>query len=306
MNAEPAAPANPADRTAETPISLAVLLVCRNRRETTLAALRALTAERSRFHLTIVLFDDASTDGTSEAVAAAFPETILVAGDGNAFWNGGLHRVWSRALPLPVEGFLWLNDDVVLDADALSRLHAAWTALEAETRSRRFVVVGATRGSDGAITYSGFDRVRTPLALRFVRVPPGPGLTPVDTFNGNIVLVPRAVVEAIGINDPAFHHNLGDLDYGLRATAAGIPVRLAPGSFGICEANKAKSERGYGSPKLGLRDQWRRVNTHHGLPFASWWHMTRRHSGVWQPFHFLLPYWKLVLSPRLVAKLRGR
>ncbi len=285
---------------------MAILLVCRNRRDTTVAAVRRLHDQSLALSYRIVLFDDASTDGTVAAVLAEAPDAVVVRGVGDAFWNGGLHRAWRRAIDLPCDAFLWLNDDVELDPDAFQRLADGWQAMRAQTGGEAFVLAGATQGSDGALTYGGLRHVRTPFAFRFAAIPPTGALTPVDTFNGNIVLVPRAVVERIGINDPTFHHNLGDMDYGLRASRAGIPVRLLPGTLGLCDANRAKSDRGFGSRTLGLRDQWRKVNTHHGLPFRSWWHFTRKHSGGWWPLHFLLPYRHLLLPRFGTARGCGR
>lgn len=275
--------------------TIAVLLVCRNRRDTTVAAVRRLKQQTVDLCHRIVLFDDASTDGTVEAVLFEAPDAVIVRGNGSAFWNGGLYQAWTRALDLQCDAFLWLNDDVELDADAFQRLAEGWRAMIARTGSTAFVLVGATRSSAGKTTYSGIRHIRTPFAFRFAAVPPANDFINVDTFNGNIVLVPRAVVDLIGINDPAYHHNLGDMDYGLRANRAGIPVVLGPGTFGRCEINDEKSRNGFGSPALRLRDQWRKVNSHHGLPFRSWWHFTRKHSGGWWPLHFLLPYRHLIL-----------
>ncbi len=276
--------------------AIAVLLVCHNRRETTLRALRALALAGRDATLIPVLFDDASNDGTVTAVLAEFPRTKIVEGDGTAFWNRGLHIAWTHARNLPVDAFLWLNDDVELDRDAIARLLDAWRRVSAATSGHRFILVGATRGTDGVVTYSGQRLIPSPFALRFRAVQPNDdSLATVDTFNGNIVLVPRAVIAEIGLNDPAFHHNLGDIDYGLRATKAGIAVRLLPGTLGLCERNAAKALRGFGSPHLSLFEQWRKVNSHHGLPFFNWWRLTRRHSGAWFLLHFCLPYRRLVL-----------
>lgn len=273
------------------PPTVAVLLVCHNRRDTTLRALAHLTAADPAFQLRVVMFDDGSTDGTAEAVLAQYPQTLLVKGDGNAFWNRGLHAAWSYALKLRVDGFLWLNDDVALDGDALRRLRDGWRKMA--RHEERFILVGATRGAEGEVTYGGYRVEKSPFALRFKMVPPETDLEPVDTFNGNIVMIPRAVVDAIGLNDAAFHHNFGDNDYGLRARRADIPVRQLEGTLGVCDINQMKLTNAYGSRLLSLRDQWRKVNGHHGLPFASWWRFTRRHSGIWFPLHFLLPYRKL-------------
>lgn len=276
------------------PFSILVLLVCHNRRETTIAAIDRIKQQKSAAKVEIAVFDDASTDGTPEAITQIYPEIHLFHGTGSAYWNGGLYQLWSSVLHISVDAYLWLNDDTYLDVDALARIVAAASS------SNRSILVGATRNGDGAISYSGYDVVPTPFAFRLKRVLPDLTATiPVTTFNGNVVLIARDVVKMIGLNDPRFFHNLGDVDYGLRARRAGIPVLLLPGTFGLCESNVAKKDRGYGSPRLGLADQWRKVNTHHGLPFRSWWHFTRQHSGKWWPLHFVLPYrhllrfWKL-------------
>jgi GT2 family glycosyltransferase len=238
----------------------------------------------------IVLFDDNCTDGTSEGVLSEAPDAVIVQGDGTAFWNGGLYQAWKRALELDVDGFLWLNDDVALDYGALDRLGAYWRDLVGHGRTE-FVLVGATRGSNGELTYGGMRRRWHPLALKLDRQPVSEALLPVDTFNGNIVLVPRTVTDKIGINDPAYYHKFGDVDYGLTATAAGIPSYVLPGTLGVCDSNEAPDMKG-----LRLAQRWNFVNSHRGLPMAGWWRLVRRHSGPWFLPHFLTAY-KNLLKP---------
>jgi GT2 family glycosyltransferase len=285
---------------------LAVLLVCFNRRDLTLRALRSLKRHRFSARLTPVMFDDSSTDGTPEAVRAAFPDTLIVHGNGCLYWNGGLFEAWKRAASLAVEGYLWLNDDVELDPDALDVIHDAWSKLRAAGKNR-FILAGATRGPDGTVTYSGYDKAFTPFAFRLRRVVPDGHLRPIDTFNGNIVIVPNETFAVMGPNDPAFFHLFGDTDYGLRARAAGIDVLLLPRTIGTCAPNAFKREHGFtfGSraAQLSLGQRWRIANTHIGLPPRTWLHLTRRHSGVWWPLHFLLEY-RWLIVPRWIQRLR--
>lgn len=265
---------------------IAVLIAAHNRRAFTLRALRALVRDQASFDLTAILLDDASTDGTADAVHAEFPEAIILSGDGNAFWNGGMHRVWAHAVSLGFDGYLWLNDDVVLDDDASARLAAQWH--QQGGAHTPFILVGATRDEAGLLTYGGQKRVRSPLALKFEKLPIAPELSYADTFNGNIVLISAATVKRIGINDAGFFHSLGDIDYGLRASGAGIPVLVLPGTLGICNGNPVIAfNRG------PLRERWRKLTSHRAIPPRNWWRMTRRYSGIWFPFHFLLPYRKI-------------
>jgi GT2 family glycosyltransferase len=281
---------------------LAVLLVCHNRKQTTLRALDALRAAQKSVELSIVLFDDASTDGTATAARELWPEVQVVMGNGNAFWNKGLYEAWCRALALPVDGFLWLNDDVELDKDAINRLVNAWHERKKLDSNLNFILVGATRDDDGKITYSGRNLVKSPFAHKLLLVQPSEVSMSVDSFNGNIVLIPREVVKRIGINDPIYHHNFGDIDYGLRAKRAGVDIQLLAGTFGLCARNEAKLSYGYGSPSLTLLQQWRIVGTHHGFPFASWWRFTGKHSGHWRWLHFLIPY-RWLLIPRWTRRI---
>lgn len=277
-------------------LRIAVLIASYNRRDTTLRAVRAVKAVGGSIDLQVVLLDDGSSDGTAAAVAAIDPGAVILQGDGNSFWNGGLHRAWEYALGLDVDAFLWLNDDVALDSDALARLMTSYHNLAVSRGDERFILVGATRNAAGSITYSGKHYRSYPFAFQLDFVPPDKEeLRAIDAFNGNIVLVPREVVDEIGINDPLFRHGLGDYEYGLRASRRGVAVLLMPGTLGVCEANARGRNKAFGGRDLSLREQWQLVNTPKGLPFRDWWHITRLYSGKWFLLHFFIPYRWLVL-----------
>jgi GT2 family glycosyltransferase len=127
---------------------------------------------------------------------------------------------------------LWLNDDVHLDRDAVTRL------LTTSASHPRRIVVGSTRDSaTGVTTYGGLvPSGRHPLALSLVQ-PPTDTAREVVTFNGNVVLVPLAVARALGGIDGAFRHAGADIDYGIRASRMSFAAVLAPGTFGTCSRN---------------------------------------------------------------------
>jgi GT2 family glycosyltransferase len=282
-------------------LRIAALVVSHNRRDATLNALASLRRNADQGSLIIVLFDDGSKDQTAEAVRAAFPEVVVKHGDGAFFWNKGLHRAWLEALNHAADAFLWLNDDVVVDGDAFAKLLHYWNVATARRPDRRFILVGATRDFQTNITYGGQVRRSNLLSFKLDLATPGADLVSVDTFHGNFVVVPREVTQVIGLNDPAYHHNFGDVDYGLRARRAGVDVWLLPGTVGTCERNVLKYERGYGSPSLSMIEQWKIVGSHHGLPVGSWFRFTIRHSGSCFPIHFLVPYRHLFIPRWLRA-----
>lgn len=234
---------------------IAVILACHDRRALTVRALEGVraSADAAGVDAVLTVFDDGSTDGTAAALAALPFPVDRIAGDGSAYWARGMALAERRALTTAgdADALVWLNDDVDLDPDAVGRLIAA-----AATHPGA-ILVGAVREPDGRTSYSGYRR-RGRHPLRLGEVQPDERTQPLDTFNGNLVLVPMPVVRRLGRIDGGFAHQLADVDYGFRARRAGIAVLLAPGTFGVCPTNPPRASRGaladwrdYRSPKGG-------------------------------------------------------
>lgn len=100
--------------------------------------------------------------------------------------------------PRELSHILWYNDDTIVDPDGLAQVCCLSNKFPSS------IVVGAICGHHSqAMTYSGMNRSgRHPLA--YTRVEPSGLPQAVDTFNGNIVLVPIRVsqnwVELMGIS----------------------------------------------------------------------------------------------------------
>lgn len=250
---------------------IAVLMTVHNRRETTIRCLERLLAQMTvgadgeERTSDLFLVDDGSTDGTSEAVKGLFrpPHSSslhLIHGNGSLYWAKGMELAWRSALEeekrrAPTStlnsnysGFLWLNDDVELDADALSRL-------EADSRSGDKIVVGELENVKGEMTYG----------LRG------------DLFTGNFVFVPRAVYEKLGLICGEYAHAWADSDYAMRAKHAGIGV-VSCGVVGRCEGHELRpSLRG-----RDLRWRWRSLWDPKGWCVHDVWLYKRRNFGFLQ------------------------
>ncbi len=273
------------------------LLTCFNRKATTLACLRQLAqaAAQAEVTLTAVLADDSSPDGTAAAVAAEFPWVRVLHGDGGLFWNRGMHLAMGEALRDPARDLLlWLNDDTLLRPDALQRLLDAEQALRAAS-GRPGIVVGATadRGT-GQLSYSGQVRASRWRRFQFRKVHSIHEPVRCETMNGNVVLLPRAVADDVGNLDPVFAHAMGDIDYGLRATARGHPIVVAAGFVGDCSNNPVAGT--HLDASLPLRRRWQLLTHRKALPFRSWLQLTRRHGGWLWPAYFAWPYLRLLAS----------
>ena len=66
--------------------SIAILITCHNRRDTTLTCLSNLTQQT--LSSTVYLVDDGSTDDTSLAVQSQYPDVNILSGSGSLFWGG--------------------------------------------------------------------------------------------------------------------------------------------------------------------------------------------------------------------------
>jgi GT2 family glycosyltransferase len=142
------------------PRTVAVLLTCHDRVERTTACLASLRAqsERSEAELQVVLVDAGSSDGTADTVEERFPEVTVLRRGPELFWNGGMRVALAHAYESDPELYLWLNDDVELDPDAIATLLATHGDLVA-TRSAPCIVVGSTRDPEsGVLTYGGVVR----------------------------------------------------------------------------------------------------------------------------------------------------
>jgi GT2 family glycosyltransferase len=262
------------------------ILASHNRRAETLACLSSYFAQSvgPDISLSAVVVDDGSDDGTAAAVRDQFPNTRVVIGGGDMFWAPAMATAEQVARTSDPDFLLWLNDDVVLDEDALRRLMD--TGVGAPETA--YIAVGAVRDPvSGEVTYSGLRRSRL-HPLRVTLIHPTDKPVEVDTFNGNVVLVSRAAFKRVGHIDGEFEHAAADHDYGLRAANVGVRRLLAPGTVGTCEKNPAGEP--WADPALTVRDRFRILISRKGHPPRSSAHYLRRHGGPAWPIFWLSPY----------------
>lgn len=208
---------------------IAVIIACYNRRVTTLRCLKKLNEAflPTGYKLTVYLVDDKSTDGTPELVRSEFPKVNIIDGDGDLYWNRGMHLAWKKAMKKKSYDFyLWLNDDVILEKSALVDM------IDITEEKPGSIVSGTMLDRpNGDVSYGASNGHGSLL------VPDGKMQECLGTFNGNLVLVPQSVVAKIGILDPIFPHAIGDFEYAMRAKKYGVKCFISKNISGICEKN---------------------------------------------------------------------
>ncbi|RWX76939.1 glycosyltransferase family 2 protein [Neorhizobium lilium] len=274
----------------KTPL-IAILITCFNRRETTLSCLASIeSAISGSADYKVVIVDDGSSDGTADAVRAAYPDAVVAIGSGNLYWNGGMRMAWQNALQLHADFYLWLNDDTILRPGAIRDMLSKYD----QENFAKTIVVGCTVDPETKqTTYGGYRRSTGLSRLRLRRLWSNEQYC--DTMNGNCVLFPKTTTDDIGINSHKFTHAFGDNDYGLRAIRAG---------YRIVELKDAVAEQTHNAEFVKSTStltyaNWRKILLHpKGVPVVEWWAFCREHGGPIWPVNF---FWRYIKMLRLRA-----
>ena len=271
-----------------------VVIPVHNRRKMTLSCLARLQTTGVLAWAKTIVVDDGSSDGTGAAVRESFPQVLVLDGDGNLWWTGGIVFGMKEAMRLDAKVIMWLNDDCQPRPGTMELL--ARHSLETGAIS-----VGQTITAAGGL-YTGW--TKTLWNLKPVICPPGERM-PCDTFPGNCVAMPRSVVEEVGYPDAAtFPHVLADADYGFRAHAQGFKSVLMGDALcdGIDSLNpRATSWLLDDRPATELlKPLLTRTSTMHP---KTYWLFCTRYWPILGAIRFAQPYLKFGLSMAVKAML---
>ncbi|HEX8733829.1 MAG TPA: glycosyltransferase family 2 protein [Pyrinomonadaceae bacterium] len=231
-------------------IRVEIVAPVHNRREITLQCLRSLSRiDKTNLDVHIVIVDDGSTDGTSEAIRQNFPEVEIIAGDGNLWFTEGTNVGIRAALRHQPKYVLLINDDAVFDekflrsmvetAEKNPRSVVGSLLLLWDEPHKIFQVAPVWETRSGGWRHWQNQTVWTVPEKAWE----------VDIIVGNCVLVPAAAMSEAGLMNSKKYPNFGDVEYTPRLKKRGWRLLIDPRARVFCQPNNIPAS----VRKLGLR-----------------------------------------------------
>jgi GT2 family glycosyltransferase len=207
-----------------------VIVLSWNGREDTERCLDAL-AKVSEPPVRVVCVDNGSTDGSVEAVRDRHPEVHLIENGRNLGFAGGCNVGIRWALAQGAEWLVLVNNDAVIAPDAIAEFAAA-----AEQRPEAGILAGKLYYADRPyrVWYAG---QRFLAWLGYSGRHRGEGrrdrpryrhASATDRANGALMAISRAAIESVGMLDENLFAYVEDIDFSLRARAAGFEILFVP------------------------------------------------------------------------------
>jgi GT2 family glycosyltransferase len=260
-------------------VQVAAIIVSRNTKDATLRCVRSvLSQDVATADITVLVVDNASTDGTADAVRAESGSRVAVLANERNVGFGAACNAGARAAP-GAAWLLFLNADVVLDRDVVA------TLLAAAARYPKAAVLGPRFTFPGGRTQSSIRGDPTRIALlhqhtgfRYLRIgrfayseykSPLLGAVPQESCTvpvtlGACMLIDAAAFRALGGFDERYFLYFEEADLQRRARDAGRVVVHVPRAHVVHEGGA--SSDGDRARALGwyLQSLFRYVDRFHG------------------------------------------
>ena len=265
------------------------IFTCFNRKEKTLSCVRGLIKENSGRDLHFIAVDDGSTDGTVEALEQI--ESVMVLhGTGELYYTGGMRKGMNYAKQEReiYDYVLLFNDDVDFYPNVLEQM------AEKLGENGNSVLVGATCGSDGKLTYGGVKK-KSYFRPSFGIVMSKETKVFCDTFNANCVLIPWGTFCKAPVMDVHYSHSLGDFAYGFTLGKLGYKMEVVDFFVGLCDDNPVDGT--WRDPKVSRKKRIQLKESPKGLPAKEWFYFIKSYFGVASAcIYTILPYVKILLG----------
>jgi GT2 family glycosyltransferase len=284
---------------------IAVLITCHNRKDKTISCLNhlqyACKSKLNKFEIAIYLTDDGSTDGTSDLIKVLFPEVLVLKGNGNLFWAGGMRNTWREAIKRKYDAYLLLNDDTNVSTNLFDEMRKVHEYSLANYGSGG-IYIGSTKDPITKDRTYGGAVITNKFYSTYQRLEPNGTIQECDLGNANIMLVSHGVVDKIGILSDQYTHGIADYDYTLTAKKHNVPVLITENYCGECRNDHSDAyERFY---ELSIVGRVKFLYDPLGFAFSDQLKYMKRNFPYRLPF-VLVSGWFKVLFPQIYLRLNN-
>ena len=257
-----------------------------NTRDLTVDALRRLLDTDQGVTLRLLVHDNASADGTPEAVRERVPEAEIEVSPDNLGFAAGVNRLLARS---DAPWFLALNSDAWPEPGAIAAMVAA-----AQRHPRAAAIAPRLVRPDGELEHSThpFPSIKVALASgvgargRWAERHALHGAwmhtreRAVDWAVGAALLIRREALDQIGGFDESFFMYVEDLEWCHRAQRHGWEIWFTPEAV-VVHVGNASGEKRYGRTRTAtwLANTYRFYRRHHG-PMATTAYRTANAFGA--------------------------
>lgn len=203
----------------------------------------------------IIVVDNASTDGSADAVAARFPSVTVLRHRENRGVGAGHNAGWDAALADPSCAFVWvLEHDCEPTQDCLAQLLQAHTQLTAQITADGtpppIVVAPAEHSPHTNTAYAATWVMLDTTCYRLRETNPDQPPRAISYFTFNGVLLPAALLRQVGKLDEEFFFYWEDADYSERCRAAGARLYWIAQAAVMHDGLRAVSQFAWGRRRL--------------------------------------------------------
>jgi N-acetylglucosaminyl-diphospho-decaprenol L-rhamnosyltransferase len=248
-----------------------VAVVTWNTRDLTVEALRRLLDSDQGCDLRLLIHDNASSDGTMEALRDAVPEAEVFVSDANLGFAAGVNQLLARST---APWFLTLNSDAWPTPVAIGALVAA-----AERHPRAAAVAPRLERPDSSLEHSTHPFPSVSVSMASALGARGAWAERhalngvwmhdrernVDWAVGAALLIRREAIDEIGGFDESFFMYVEDLEWCERAHKAGWEIWFTPEAV-VVHVGNASGEQAYGATRSArwIANTYRYYRRHHG------------------------------------------
>jgi hypothetical protein len=210
-------------------MSIAVIILNWNGKSDTLNCLESVYRS-THPDFTVIVVDNGSTDGSPDAIRHAYPQAEVIETGENLGYAEGNNVGIRRAMDLGVDSVLVLNNDTVVDPDAIAHLELALSVDPSVGLVSPFIFFHSVPDKlwFGGAERTGLSNFRhTGWGMTERECPVGPEAE-TEFASGCAMLIRSVVFEKTGLFDPRYFLVWEEVDLCFRARRAGYRIAVEP------------------------------------------------------------------------------